>query len=81
MQDKSIRHHISELVDEEHQLRKAVVAGKLDSGDEQVRLRHIEEELDQCWDLLRQRGAAREFDTDPDAAKARPVEEVEKYWQ
>ncbi len=37
--------------------------------------------LDQCWDLLRQRRAAREFGTDPNAAQARPVPEVEGYLQ
>ena len=81
MQDGSIRNHISELVDEEHRLRTGVQAGSVNSDEEHARLRQVEVELDQCWDLLRRRRAAREFNTDPDAVKARSAEEVEKYWQ
>ena len=62
MQDSSIRHHISELVEEEHKLRTSVQAGKLSSDEEQDRLRKIEEDLDQCWDLLRRRRSARASD-------------------
>jgi uncharacterized protein DUF2630 len=81
MSDGSIQHHISELMDEEHRLRGAVQGGTLSSDEEHARLRHLEEELDQCWDLLRRRRAAREFNTDPEAVKPRPVDEVEHYWQ
>ena len=38
-------------------------------------------ELDQCWDLLRQRRALREFGEDPNHAKVRPASVVEKYEQ
>ena len=38
-------------------------------------------ELDQCWDLLRQRRALREFGRDPDQAKVRPPKVVENYEQ
>ena len=38
-------------------------------------------ELDQCYDLLRQRQARREFGQDPDEAEARPAEIVENYRQ
>jgi hypothetical protein len=81
MDDKQILHRITELVDEEHQLRTRVQRGQLDSTDETTRLRSLEEELDQCWDLLRQRRAARDFGTDPEGAQARPVGEVEGYLQ
>jgi uncharacterized protein DUF2630 len=81
MADGSIQHHISELVTEEHRLRGAVQAGTLSSDDEHARLRQVEEELDQCWDLLRRRRAAREFHTDPEVVEARPVDEVEHYEQ
>ena len=81
MDDKLILHRITELVDEEHQLRTRVQHGQLDSTDEADRLRNLEEELDQCWDLLRQRRAAREFGADPEGAKPRPVGEVEGYVQ
>jgi hypothetical protein len=37
--------------------------------------------LDQCWDLLRQRRALREFGKDPDEAKVRPAKIVENYEQ
>jgi hypothetical protein len=35
--------------------------------------------LDQCWDLLRQRRARREFGEDPDQAQVRPGSIVENY--
>jgi hypothetical protein len=79
--DSSIQHHILDLVDEEHKLRTAVQAGKISSAEEQTRLRKIEEDLDQCWDLLRRRRSARDNHTDPDAVQERPVAEVENYWQ
>ena len=41
----------------------------------------VEVELDQCWDLLRQRRALREAGRDPDAADARRPEVVENYEQ
>jgi hypothetical protein len=81
MSDGSIQHHITELVAEEHRLRGAVQTGKLSSDEEHARLRHVEEELDQCWDLLRRRRAAREFHTDPEVVEARPIAEVEHYQQ
>jgi hypothetical protein len=81
MDDKQILHQINGLVDEEHQLRTRVQAGKLDSDDERSRLRVVEEALDQCWDLLRQRRAARESGTDPEQTHSRPTGEVEGYLQ
>ncbi len=81
MQDGSIQHHISELVDEEHRLRSGVQSGTIGSDEEHARLHAVEEELDQCWDLLRRRRAARDNNTDPDAVQARPVSEVEGYYQ
>jgi hypothetical protein len=81
MDDKQILHQISALVDEEHQLRSKVQAGTLGSEEENRRLKDVEDSLDQCWDLLRQRRAARESGSDPAAAQARPVGEVEGYLQ
>lgn len=81
MRDSSIQHRISELVDEEHKLRRAVQAGVISTDEEQARLRRIEEDLDQCWDLLRRRRAARENRTDPDLVTPRPIDEVEHYEQ
>jgi hypothetical protein len=51
------------------------------SDHDQVRLEQIKVELDQCWDLLRQRDARREFGQDPDRAKVRPASVVERYKQ
>jgi hypothetical protein len=48
---------------------------------DQVRLKAIKIELDQCWDLLRQREARREFGQDPNDAKVRPPSVVESYQQ
>ena len=81
MDEKSILGRIDELVAEEHRLREAVQQGALGSDEERVRLRSIEEELDQSWDLLRRRRAARDNRRDPDAVEARPVPEVESYLQ
>jgi hypothetical protein len=36
-------------------------------------------QLDQCWDLLRQRRARREFGQDPKGAQVRSPEVVEHY--
>ncbi len=43
------------------------------------RLEETKVELDQCWDLLRQRDALREFGQDPNEAKTRPASVVERY--
>jgi hypothetical protein len=74
-QDVDILHRIEGLVEEEHAMRSG--GREVDPG----RLRHVEEQLDQCWDLLRQRDALRSVAADPDAAQARPVSEVEGYLQ
>ena len=72
--DGDVLSQIKNLVDEEHQLRDG---GEADPD----RIRHIEEQLDQCWDLLRQRRARREFGEDPSGAEARPASTVENYRQ
>jgi Protein of unknown function (DUF2630) len=81
MDERSILARIDELVAEEHRLRESVQHGRLDSEAEQARLRTIEESLDQCWDLLRRRRAARDNHQDPDSVESRPVPEVEGYLQ
>ena len=81
MDDADILERVRALVDEEHRLRARVQDGSLSAGEEQTRLRAVEESLDQCWDLLRQRRARREFGDDPDAAEPRSVSEVEHYLQ
>jgi uncharacterized protein DUF2630 len=81
MQDGSIQQHINELVNEEHGLRRAVQDGKITTESEQARLRELEVELDQCWDLLRRRRAARDNHEDPERLEVRPATEVEGYRQ
>ncbi|MFY1703174.1 DUF2630 family protein [Micromonospora sp. WMMA1923] len=81
MDDRNILKRISELVDEEHRLRSTAQVNEAGTADEQDRLRELEESLDQCWDLLRRRRAARQAHGDPEAQGARPVSEVERYLQ
>ncbi|HSZ42026.1 MAG TPA: DUF2630 family protein [Trebonia sp.] len=81
MDDKEILSRISGLIETEHELRQSLAAGELSSEQERDRLRSAEEALDQCWDLLRQRRARREYGESPDSAAARPTAEVEGYQQ
>lgn len=80
MDDAQILNHINELVEEEKQLR-AAHAGQALAGEDRTRLSQLEDQLDQAWDLLRQRRAREEFDEDPEAASERPVNAVEGYLQ
>jgi hypothetical protein len=81
MDDTTVLSRISALVDEEHRLRQQVQAGQISTDDERARLREVEAALDQCWDLLRRRRAARAAGNDPDSAAVQPVTEVEGYLQ
>jgi Protein of unknown function (DUF2630) len=81
MDDNSVLGRIHGLVDEEHQLRQQVSRGAISTEEEHARLKELEEALDQCWDLLRRRRAAREMGNDPDAEQAHSVGEVEGYLQ
>jgi predicted nuclease with TOPRIM domain len=77
--DKTLLHRIDELVAEEHELRTKHAAGDVSTEEERTRLQALEVELDQVWDLLRQRRAKREFGEDPEAAEPRSPETVEGY--
>jgi hypothetical protein len=84
MSDESIAARIERLVSEEHGLRQREQADSDDPGTlegERDRLRALEVELDQCWDLLRQRRALRDAGADPDQAVARDAGTVESYEQ
>ena len=73
--DGAVLAHIEKLVAEEHKL-----FGHASLDDAQAkRLAAVQSELDQCWDLLRQRRALREYGRDPAEAKLRPAGVVEKY--
>jgi Protein of unknown function (DUF2630) len=80
MDDLDVLAKINTLVDEEHQLL-ARREGAGASAEDHARLDRLEVELDQCWDLLRQRRARREFGLDPEDATARPEGTVEGYRQ
>jgi hypothetical protein len=75
--DASVLGKIESLVHEEQRL---YTHGNLDDHGQQ-RLQQIQVQLDQCWDLLRQRRALREFGDNPDRAAVRPAAVVEKYEQ
>ncbi|HLL68670.1 MAG TPA: DUF2630 family protein [Micromonosporaceae bacterium] len=81
MSDENVLGRISELVEEEHRLRGQLSAGEISADEEHAKLRKLEEALDQCWDLLRRRRAARGQGADPASVEARPVDEVEGYLQ
>ncbi len=81
MDEKDILTQIQSLVEREHALRTEAQEGTIRPDQEHGQLKELEEALDQCWDLLRQRRAHREYGQDPDQSSARPVEEVEKYLQ
>jgi hypothetical protein len=61
---------IHTLIDEEHRLRGH---GEKITEDDRARLAQIEEQLDQCWDVLRRRRAGRDFGGDPGEATAKQV--------
>jgi hypothetical protein len=79
--EKQIFERIDALVAEEHQLRTKRASGAVDSKTEAARLRHLEETLDQCWDLLRRRRALADAGADPDDARPASVSQVEGYLQ
>jgi len=73
--DQTVLKHIEHLVAEE----KRLYAKGGVSDEEKKQLDRINIELDQCWDLLRQRRALREFGRNPDEAEVRPPKIVERY--
>ena len=78
--DQPVLNHIQELVKEEHRLFEQGEKTTLGDVDSQ-RLAKVQVELDQCWDLLRQRRALRGAGMDPDKAQVRHAQVVEKYEQ
>jgi len=77
VEDQPVLNHIQRLVAEEHRLYGQGVLPKAD----RKRLEEVLVELDQCWDLLRQRRALRDVGLDPDEAEVRPPQVVENYEQ
>jgi len=80
MDDSEILQSITKLVNEEHQLMQQAEEGEL-GETKQARMHEIEIQLDQCWDLLRQRRARREFGLNPEEATLRDPNIVEHYQQ
>ena len=80
MDDRQLLDRIGDLVDEEHTLERQATGEGLDEI-QQARLHEVEIQLDQCWDLLRQRRARRDAGQDPDSAAVRPENTVEGYLQ
>jgi hypothetical protein len=74
-QDLAAVSHIEKLAAEEHKLFESKTRTDADTK----RLKHLQVQLDQCWDLLRQRRAARETGHDPKDAQLRPQNVVENY--
>jgi hypothetical protein len=80
MDDRQIHEHIEQLVAEEHELWQRESSGR---GTEEDRRRadQLKVQLDQWWDLLRQRRAREQAHLDPDAISLRKADEVEGYEQ
>ena len=77
MDETDILNRIHALVDEEHKLRDSAEH----TDDTRARMSKLEADLDQCWDLLRQRRAKRQYGEDPEEAEPRPEPQVESYLQ
>lgn len=80
MNDVQIRNHIEDLIEEEHRLLEHGERRSLTPSDAE-RLHAIEVQLDQYWDLLRQRRARRDARQDPSATSLRSPDVVERYEQ
>jgi hypothetical protein len=78
--NEDVLSNIQSLAHEEHELRERESHDSFSDKDRE-RLQWLEERLDQCWDLLRQRKARAGAGLDPDEASARPVDTVEHYRQ
>ncbi|MFC1431392.1 DUF2630 family protein [Streptacidiphilus sp. N1-3] len=77
--EQRILARIGAMVADEKTLREQAAAGEIDDESEHRRLAELEVELDQCWDLLRQRRAKSEFGENPDDAQVRDSSTVEGY--
>lgn len=80
MNDEQLHHRIEELAQAERELR-ASPPGDEGLVERQAQLKSLEIELDQCWDLVRQREAKVNAGESPEEAQLRPASEVEGYKQ
>ena len=77
--DRGIHERISDLIEQERRLRDDLSKGRITPDEEHARLQDVEVQLDQCWDLLRQREALRNTGGNPENADVRPPGTVEGY--
>ena len=77
--DRAIHAQISDLVNQEHELRTKLQEHEIAPDEERARLHDLEVQLDQCWDLLRQRRAKREYDQPASDAEVRSADTMEHY--
>jgi hypothetical protein len=80
MDDQQVQNRIDELVQEEERLLHAHENQGL-SEEEHARLEQVRVQLDQFWDLMRQRRSLRQYGEDPDQASLRDPDTVEDYEQ
>jgi hypothetical protein len=77
MQDKEVMNHIEALIAEEQRLYHQDHLNDAEKSE----LDSLQIQLDQYWDLLRQRRALRNAGDDPDQAQLRGPDIVENYEQ
>jgi len=78
MEDQEVIGRIENLANEEHELFAKESRGEA-STKERARLKEIQVQLDQLYDLLRQRRARRAAGLDPEEAVPRDPDIVEGY--
>ncbi|MET0557667.1 MAG: DUF2630 family protein [Solirubrobacterales bacterium] len=78
MDDQKLLSRIDELVREEEDLLRRHEGEGLDA-EEETRMAQLKVQLDQTWDLLRQRRALEQYGLDPDDASPRDPGTVENY--
>ncbi|MER7400472.1 DUF2630 family protein [Streptomyces sp. NPDC000151] len=79
MDQQEILSRIAAMVETEKALRERIADEESGGDEERTQLAALERELNQCWDLLRQRRAKSEFGQNPDEAAVRPSSQVEQY--
>jgi hypothetical protein len=79
--DEQIQAVVDRLETEREEIRRREGAGDPNLEEDRARLEEIRLELDQLWDLMRQRRALRDAGEDPNKAHERSRGTVENYWQ
>ena len=82
MADDDVLANIQQLAAEEHELYERHRSARTAlTEDEHRRMEELQVRLDQCWDLLGQRRARRQYGEVPSDARARDESTVEGYQQ